>query len=70
MATATRQTRPISRAYMERKVKFKSYDAQRILRDFARLAFSMYRLGIRRLSVEKKNINDISLLTFFVVTTS
>lgn len=46
MATATRQTRPISRAYMERKVKFKSYDAQRILRDFARLAFSMYRLGI------------------------
>ncbi|MBM4287380.1 MAG: hypothetical protein FJ135_04380 [Deltaproteobacteria bacterium] len=36
----------ISRAYMERQVKFNSHDAQIILQGFGRLAGAMYRLGI------------------------
>jgi hypothetical protein len=46
MATTIRKLTPRSRVYKERQVTFMSYDAQLILRDFARLAFSMYRLGV------------------------
>lgn len=51
----------ISRAYMERQVKFNSHDAQIIIQGFGRLAGAMYRLGISlRAYLPPENVSAFS----------